>query len=434
MKTSLILAALIAAVPAIAAAQDNAKIRELDRKIDILTREIEQIKLGSAASGEPAELKSTLGFGPAASKVYNKSAKRVSIGGYGEMVYENFKGRRENNAVGATADQLNFLRAVLYVGYKFNDWITFNSEIEFEHATEAKRGEVGIEMAQLDFKFHDLIGVRTGLMLVPMGLINEMHEPTTFHGVNRPSVESNIIPSTWRENGVGVFGKAGPLSYRSYLMNGQQAATDTGAKVAVTGFSAGSGLRNGRTKGSKSKIEDYAWVSRVDITPIDGIMVGGSYYTGQADQQMVAASIPVDLWEVHGRFAWKGAELRALYADGHIGNVDVLNLHQGNAPGGTGSVGSDFFGGYIEIAYDVLSLCPQTDHSLSPFFRYERYDTQKGVPEAWTKNPSNSRLEWTLGLDYKPIPRVAVKFEHQIKKNQGRTGLGQTNLGIGYIF
>ena len=96
-------------------------------------------------------------------------------------------------------------------------------------------------------------------------------------------------------------------------------------------------------------------------------------------------------------------------------------------------MGSDLFGGYIEIAYDVLTPL-QSNHSLSPFFRYERYDTQKGVPEAWVKNPSNSRLEWTFGLDYKPIPRVVLKFEHQIKKDEGRTGIGQTNLGIGYIF
>ena len=108
-------------------------------------------------------------------------------------------------------DEADFLRAVLYAGYKYNDWILFNSEIEFEHATTktsngTARGEVSVELAYLDFAISQPLGARAGMLLMPVGLTNEWHEPTTFHGVRRPSVEQSVIPTTWRENGVGVFG------------------------------------------------------------------------------------------------------------------------------------------------------------------------------------------------------------------------------------
>lgn len=437
MNIKLSLAALaLAAAVAPAGAQD-AKVSELERKVEALAGEIERLKLGEAA--EP-DLKSALGLGPAASKVYQKSPKRVSIGGYGEMLYENFQPKKQNGTGAGKRDAVDMLRAILYVGYKFSDRVTFNSEIEFEHGTTrtgvtgaAPRGEVSVEMAAVDFKpFDDRLGFRAGMMLMPVGLVNEVHEPTTFHGAKRPSVESNIIPTTWRENGVGVFGDWGPASYRSYVVSGLQAASDTN----VSGFSASSGLRNGRSSGAKSFIEDAAWVTRLDVSPVEGVMFGGSLYLGEADQsQLRLPAVPVTLWETHAKLAWRGAELKALYAQVKVGNADALNAVQGNAAGGTGSVGSDMFGGYLEAAYDVLTpFGNPKGQSLTPFVRWERYDTQAGVPHAWRKNPSNSRVEYTVGAGYKPLSQVVLKADHQFLKDQGLTGVGQTNLAIGYIF
>lgn len=431
-----ILALVLTAAP-LAAQTVEQKTAELERKIEALAGEIERLKLGEAA--EP-DLKSALGLGPAASKVYQKSPKKVSIGGYGEMLYENFQPKKQNGTGAGKRDAVDMLRAIVYVGYKFSDRVTFNSEIEFEHGTSrtgvtgaAPRGEVSVEMAAIDFKpWGDRLGLRAGLMLMPVGLVNEIHEPTTFNGAKRPSVESNIIPTTWRENGAGVFGEWGPASYRSYVVSGLQAGTDTN----VPGFSASSGLRNGRSSGAKSFIEDAAWVTRLDLSPVEGATVGGSFYVGEADQsQLRLPAVPVTLWETHAKFAWRGAELKALYAQVKVGNADSLNAVQGNAVGGTGSVGSDMFGGYFEAAYDVLTLWDNPKgQSLTPFVRYERYDTQAGVPHAWRKNPSNSRVEYTLGAGYKPLNQVVLKADHQLLKDQGLTGVGQTNLAIGYIF
>lgn len=429
IKTTLAALALAAAV-APAGAQD-AKVADLERKVEALAGEIERLKLGEAA--EP-DLKSALGLGPAASKVYQKSPKRVSIGGYGEMLYENFQPEKQDGTGAGKRDVIDMARAILYVGYKFSDRASFNSEIEFEHGSTGKsRGEVSVEMAALDFKpWGDALAFRAGTLLMPVGLVNEVHEPTTFHGAKRPSVETNVIPSTWRENGAGVFGEWGPASYRSYVVSGLQAASNSG----VTGFDAASGLRSGRSSGAKSYIEDAAWVTRLDVTPVEGATVGGSLYLGEADQSQTSLpAVPVTLWETHAKFAWRGAELKALWAQVKVGNADSVNAVQGNAVGGTGSVGSDMFGGYLEAAYDVLTLWGNPKgQSLTPFARYERYDTQAGVPHAWRKNPSNSRVEYTVGAGYKPVNQVILKADHQFLKNQGLTGVGQTNLAIGYIF
>jgi hypothetical protein len=430
MRALILLAAVAVAVVNTVplAAQTDARVSDLERKVDALAGEIERLKLGEAA--EP-ELVSVNGLGPAASKVYGKAPKRVSIGGYGEMSYQNYRGRKQDDATAGKRDAADFVRAVLYAGYKFNDWIAFNSETEFEHATDSKRGEVSVEMAALDFTpWGSPLGLRAGLLLMPVGLSNEIHEPTTYHGVNRPSVEANLIPTTWRENGVGLFGEAGPFRYRSYLVTGLQAVSDTN----VTGFKGDKGLRDGRSSGSKSYAEDLAWVGRIDAAPAAGASFGGSLYVGEADQrQLNAPQVPVTLWELHAQGRWRGAEVKALYTEVRIGNVAQLNAAQGFT--GNKSVGSELFGGYVEAAYDVFSVWSgNRGQSLAPFFRYERYDTQKTVPDGYTKDPANSRIEYTLGLTYKPIAQVAVKFDHQVMRNQARTGVGQTNLGIGYIF
>jgi hypothetical protein len=433
-RLSSVLAAVIALSPAPVFAQDAAKLGELERKIDLLTQEVEKLKLGEAA--DPVAEAPGADAAPAATKIYRARPNKVSIGGYGEMTYENFGDRKQNADPAGVRDVSDFLRAVLYIGYKFNDWILFNSELEFEHGTTkvsggTARGEVSVEQAYIDFRLRDEIGVRAGTLLVPMGLQNEVHEPTTFSGVRRTSVEQNIIPSTWRENGAGVFGDIGPVSYRSYVVSGLQATTNTG----VTGFSASSGLRGGRSSGAKSLSEDLACVTRIDYKPVVGVLVGGSFYFGQADQSLATNSAPVSLWEGHLKAEYRGAELRALYGEGRVGNADSINITQGFTNAAKTSVGSKLFGGYVEGAYDVLTFVKNsTGHSLSPFVRYERYDTQAKTPEAFAKNPANSRVEYTAGLTYKPIPQVAVKADHQWMLNQARTGVNQWNLGLAYIF
>jgi hypothetical protein len=182
-----------------------------------------------------------LGFGPAASKVY-KVRQGVSLGGYGEVLYENFASETQSDVPSGLTDQIDALRAIVYVGYKFSDKILFNSEVEFEHGSTEEGGSVSVEFAYLDYRLSPQVGVRAGLLLPPMGFLNEIHEPPAFLGALRPVTEQLIIPSTWRENGIGVFGGTESFNYRAYLINGLDA----------TGFTAEEGLREGRQNGAEA--------------------------------------------------------------------------------------------------------------------------------------------------------------------------------------
>ena len=189
--------------------QRDDTIAELVRKVDVLTDEVATLRT-QVAVPEQEELKSAYGLGPAASKVYGVT-RGLSIGGYGEANYVNELGGNDAD----DPDRADALRSVLYLGYKFSESIVFNSEIEFEHATteDPNNGEgpgsVSVEFAALDFLWKPELNARAGLLLIPMGFLNEVHEPPFFYGVRRPEVERVVLPSTWRENGVGVFGNLG---------------------------------------------------------------------------------------------------------------------------------------------------------------------------------------------------------------------------------
>ena len=203
----LALGILLAGSPATA---EETASREVERRIGILAEEIEKLKT-QLVLPEKEELKPYFGLGPAASRVYGIT-RGVSLAGYGELTYENFKGTKDDGTPSGKRDQADFLRSVIYLGYKFSDRVIFNSELEFEHASTGKGGEASVEFAHLDFLLHPAANLRMGMVLIPMGWVNEQHEPVTFHGVLRPDVERFILPTTWRENGVGVFGEPLPGS------------------------------------------------------------------------------------------------------------------------------------------------------------------------------------------------------------------------------
>jgi len=254
------------------------RLKELEQKLDVLTKEIEGLRLGETGPVEkPAVAVPTLGLGPAASKVYAKNG--VSIGGYGEILYQNFSGSREDGSASGLTPTIDVARAVLYFGYKFDAHFVFNSEIEYEHAVTAsdKGGEAEVEFAYLDWLTRSkAFNLRAGLMLIPVGLINQLHEPPVFLGARRPDVETVILPSTWREIGFSAWGDAGPFSYRLYLVNGLNAE----------GFAA-DGLREGSQEGSNATARNFALTGRLDYTGLPGVLVGASFFTGNASQGQV---------------------------------------------------------------------------------------------------------------------------------------------------
>lgn len=403
------------------------RLRELERKIEALGRDLEQLRVGEAA--EVKADKPVHGFGPAASKVY-RVKRGLSVGGYGEMLYQNFANERDDGApsdpigMKPKSSELDFLRAVLYFGYKFNDRIVFNSEVEFEHATtgsgDDEKGEVSLEFAYLDFLVHKVFSVRTGLLLVPIGFINELHEPPLFHGARRPEVETQLIPTTWRENGAGIFGEFGPWSYRAYVM----------ASLDGTGLGV-QNLRGARQQGSKSNAEDFAFSGRLDLSGIPGLVAGASVFTGDTGLDNFDGG-RVTLWDVHADWKWKGLELRGLWVRGLVSDVEEINAAAGvTAPA---TVGERLLGWYGQAAYDVLAPLQGTQQQLLPFVRYERVDTQNRVPDGLDRTESADRKIFTGGLTYKPIPNVAIKVDYQNFDNDAGTGIDQFNLAVGFLF
>jgi hypothetical protein len=404
------------------------RLKDLEGKVDVLTQEIERLRLGEAAPAEKAPAAPPiLGLGPAASKVYSKSG--VSIGGYGEILYQNFSGSREDGTASGLTPTIDLARAVLYFGYKFDAHFVFNSEIEYEHAVTAsdKRGETEVEFAYLDWlSGKRVFNARAGLVLIPVGLINQLHEPPVFLGSHRPDVETVILPSTWREIGFGAWGDVGPLSYRLYLVNGLNSA----------GFAA-DGLREGSQEGSSALARNFAFTGRLDYTGVPGVLVGASFFTGNSGQDRVtpagdsfdARTTFVDL---HLDARWRGATFRMLWAQSTVGDAAAIN--QANDLAGTESVGKRQHGWYAEAGFDVLSLVPRGRMSLTPFARYEAWDTQASVPDGYARNPENDVTQWTAGLVFKPIPQVVFKLDGQWRRNAARTGVNQFNVALGYEF
>jgi len=394
--------------------------KELKRRLEMLSKELEKARIGDAASPTPA---SVHGLGPAASKVYGVEAG-VSIGGYGEGLYQDFDATRDNGARTGKASEADFLRGVLYFGWKFSDRIVFNSEIEFEHASTGEGGEASVEFATIDFLLNAPVNVRAGLLLIPVGFINEMHEPPTFLGARRPDVERNILPATWRENGAGLFGEAGPFSYRAYLVNGLDAS----------GFTAGSGLRSGRQDGSEAKARDVALATRLDYRGIPGLTTGVSWYTGESGQGADDAAgtvigARVSLYDLHAEYRLRGLQARGLWAAVTLDQAAEVSAKWGQV------MGARMNGWYLEAGYDLLAFQGEkTRQALTPFVRYERYDTQDRVASGLVTTGVNDVKVVTVGAAWKPIFNLSVKAEWQDFDRADGSGADQINVAIGYLF
>lgn len=389
-------------------------VAELRRQIDILTQEIETLKSGAKAQETPAQADaSTHGLGAAASKVY-RAGEGISFGGYGEFLYQNF----DQAGRPANADAL---RAILYTGYKFNDRVLFNSELEYEHANTERNGEIEVEFAYLDYLINPKFNIRSGLVLMPIGIINEQHEPTSYFGARRPQVDSRIIPTTWNELGVGAFGDVGPLTYRAYLTTSLASETFTAT-----------GIRGGRQRGSSAKADDLAVVGRLDWHALEGTTLGASLYTGNSGQERSYGG-RVTIVEGHAQALFRGVSLRALVARGTVDDAAAIN--RANNLTGAAGVGERFDGWYVEGGYDVAPLLRlRGEMSLSPYIRYEELDTQARVPAGFRRNLANDQDILTLGIAYKPIPQTVIKIDWQNVDNAAGTGVDQFNIGLGYIF
>ena len=346
----------------------------------------------------------------------NTIDKGITIGGYGQIDYNQLDGENGENG------NLDIHRMVLLFGYKFNDKVQFVTEIELEHVKE-----IYVEQAFLTYNLSDNVNLRGGLMLVPMGLVNEYHEPTVFNGVERPGVDKSIVPTTWREIGVGVNGKFDNLSlkYQAYVFNGFKS-------VNGTKFLGGSnGLRNGRQKGAESIINSPTLSAKLDYYGIKGLRLGASAYLGDTQpeddvEDVRGAKVMVKMFGADARYSYKKFRARGQFIHTFLSGTEEYNALYAS------DLGSEMNGWYGELAYNLLPL--SNSKQLYAFARYEEFDTQANT-EGFIANDAYDRNVLTTGVSFHIAPGAVVKADYQfINSKVADDATGGLNFGLGVWF
>jgi hypothetical protein len=397
---------------------------DLQSQVDVLAEEIARLREQMAIPETDEGLSSAYGMGPAASKVYGER-RGVALGGYGEFYFQ------DTIDGDNTADMYRF---ITYVGYKFSDRIVMNTEIEFEHGTTDASGEVSVEFSYLDFLLHENFNARAGNLLVPMGFVNELHEPPFYRGNIRPSVERLIIPSTWRELGAGAHGQlGGPVRYTAYVLNGMNAE----------GFEP-EGIREGRQSASKALWNDVGGVLALDYETASFGASASGYYGGADQGQILDAmddEIGVSNWigELHGYWRRAGIEFRALVAVSGIDGADELSVMDdpGTTEDETFVVPEQQLGWYVEAAYDVAPLIADAPgYRVEPWVRFEDYDLQHSVADGFVASDALDYQSLTAGVHFMPHDQVVIKgeWEHRTTAADDSDATDDIRVGAGFIF
>lgn len=347
--------------------------------------------------------------------------KAVTVGAYGELTYNQPEGQ---------SGELDVQRLVLLFGYKFNDKTQFVTEVEFEHVKE-----VFIEQAFINYNVAPNVNLRGGLMLVPFGIINEFHEPTTFNGVERPGVDNVIIPTTWREIGFGVSGRFNELSlgYQGYIFNGFKSSELDGSG-GVNGLLKGSnGLRGGRQKAVQSVVSSPTFSVKLDYYGIPGLRLGFSGYFGDTQveddvKDFDGSVIGVSMVGLDARYAYQRFTARGQYVRGQLSGTEAYNNLTSR------DLGSALQGWYVEAAYNLLAQ--EKKQRLFAFVRYEEYDTHADTAGSLARNDAFNRNDITTGLSYHIAPGVVLKGDYQFRDNAALVSdvSNRLNFGIGVWF
>jgi hypothetical protein len=333
-------------------------------------------------------------------------SKKVHIGGYGELHYNDWE-----YPDGSEFKQLDFHRFVLFFGYDFTDKIRFHSELEIEHAFiednndgsgSTAAGAVELEQAYVEFDLTDNMETKGGLFLIPVGILNETHEPPTFYGVERNPIETNIIPTTWWEGGAALTGRFGESGV-SY-------------DLAVTsGLDGGTNVRGGRQKVAKATANDLAYTGRLKYTGLRGLELAGTVnYQSDMTQSADPNVNDAVLLSAHAIYNISQFQVRALYANW---DIDVT------ANASADDQAKDKQDGYfLEGSWKFVA-------SAGVFARYNAWDNG-GVGDT-------GKTQTDIGINYWPHEDVVIKFDIQKQDNGAVYAANEAdgfNIGIGYQF
>jgi len=323
---------------------------------------------------------------------------------------------------------LDFHRFVLIFNHSFSQRIRFVGELELEHAVVEgleEKGELELEQAYVDFLLRRSFNVRAGMLLMPLGIINERHEPPVFNGVERPFVDTVIIPTTWFDVGAGVHGEIGRgIRYRAFVT----------APLDALEFSADEGIRGGRQKGAEANVRNFAFTGRAEYVAIPDLTLGAGFWTG--DSSFSAPRLDTSVWvaEADARYQRGRLELRGQFADVGISDAGPLNDAIERLTGVSPNIARRLRGFYGEAGYRVWDAGSPRD--LVAFLRYENFDTQYRMPDGFLPLKEFDRDAWVLGATYYPDPDVAVKIDYIWLRNQSDVigAPNSFNVGLGWWF
>lgn len=385
--------------------QQQAEINSLKKELNSAESKIQQTEIKVVATADALEVIEEKGVASNSTAAW---VEKTSIGGYGELHYNNL----ENQKVGGSdKDEIDFHRFVLFFGHEFTEKTRFFSEFELEHglAGDGKPGEVELEQAYIEHDYADNHSFKAGQFLMPIGILNETHEPETFYGVERNNIEKNIVPATWWEAGLNMQG---------YIAEGLRydAAATSGLYI-----DAGAGdykVRDGRQKVAKAKADDLAYTGRLKYTGLKGLELAATlqYQSDlfQSDTFGGYDGAGATLFEAHATYETGPFALRALYAQWDM---------DGDFEKATGKAGSDQqLGWYVEPSLKLSD-------NIGVFARYGEWDNQAG------DSSDTEYGQWDIGVNYWLTPQVVFKADYQDQDSpEGKDEYDGFNLGVGYSF
>jgi len=441
MKQRILSAALAAAflaAPVAALAQDT----DLAKRVEQLAAELEKVKAelaaqraqAAAAPAQPVQAAQPVQpvvqppmTGPAAAAAAAPAAALASdtvFSGYGEVNYNH----PVRNASGAQTD---LRRAVIGIQHRFDEKTKVVAEFEWEHAiaSASDSGESAIEQMYVEREFNNGLRGKAGLFLMPVGLLNQNHEPTAYYGVERNFVETAIIPTTWREAGIGLSGEFGDgFTWDTGLTTGfdltkWDPASSEGRESPLGAI---------HQEGQLAKSRNLAVHGALNWRGVPGLLVGGSVFTGEAGHKtpdFAGNDARVTMTELHTRYTPGAWDLSALWAYGRVSNTEALNA---TFVGNPTPVPSSFAGWYVQAAY---KLWQNADYALTPFVRFESFNTARTyaqVPAGLGVSTTPYERVGTVGANLMIGQGVVLKADYQ-KFREDKT-LDRLNLGVGFAY
>lgn len=391
------------------------RVKALEEQNSVLTEEVLASQTGGFTLVDTD--KSYSGLGAAASKVYF-SKNPLSIGGYGEMFYAN----PDNGD-----DFADIYRFITYFGYKFNDWVILNAEIEFEHgANSDKGGSVVVEFLYLDFLLSDKFSIRAGHVLTPMGLTNLRHEPTLFNTVQRPEIERQLIPSTWHENGVLAYGRFEDvgIEYTAGMINALN-VNNSKTTTPETGW-----IRSGRIGSEKNGSFKPAFVGRVDYTGVNGLVAGASMYYGDGsnlkdpkpeDEIQDVSGLTTTMFDIHARYENGPFAAYGLYTQTNLDGAENL---------GTDAV-EKASGFYVNASYDIGELVG-INYKMPVFAQYENWNPVEKTVNGENEDTFDTETV-TIGFNFFPTDQTVIKVDYEMDDVNGQE-TNTASIGLGFIF